>query len=121
MKFMSDNAIFNAAIKIASEAIELDRAKKYDLAADKYIQACETLNDFAKFCKNSKLKSLAEQKAIEYFRRADAITQMKKKKIKKYIKKEMDSRLKKELKQEIKKHIKDYKKKERAEKKSKKK
>ena len=76
---MGDNAIFNAAIKIANEAIQLDSEKKYDLAADKYIQACETLNDFAKFCKNTKLQALAKDKASQYFKRADYLTQHKKK------------------------------------------
>ncbi len=79
---MGDNAIFNAAIKIANEAIQLDKDKKYDEAADKYIQACETLNDFAKFCKNSKLKALAKEKALQYFKRADMLTEMQKKKLK---------------------------------------
>jgi vacuolar protein-sorting-associated protein 4 len=77
---MGDNKIFNAAIKIANEAIELDKEKKYDEAADRYIRACETLNDFAKFCKNSKLKGLAQEKAKQYFLRADMLTQMQKRK-----------------------------------------
>jgi vacuolar protein-sorting-associated protein 4 len=76
---MGDNAIFKAAIKIANEAIQLDSAKKYDQAADKYIQACETLTDFAKFCKNTKLQALAREKATQYFKRADYLTQNKKK------------------------------------------
>ena len=43
----SDNKIFNAAIKLANEAIELDKQKKFDAAADKYLRASETLNEFA--------------------------------------------------------------------------
>ncbi|MHA1619487.1 MAG: AAA family ATPase [Promethearchaeota archaeon] len=78
----NDNAIFNAAIKMANEAIVLDRDKKYDAAADKYLSASETLYDFAKFCKNSKLKALAIDKAKQYFKRADALTNIGKKKIK---------------------------------------
>ncbi|MHA1673506.1 MAG: AAA family ATPase [Promethearchaeota archaeon] len=78
----NDNAIFNAAIKMANEAIELDRGKKYDAAADKYLSASETLYDFAKFCKNSKLKALAIDKAKQYFKRADALTNIGKKKVK---------------------------------------
>lgn len=75
----NDNAIFNAAIKLANEAIQLDQGKQYDAAADKYLQASETLNDFAKFCKNSKLKALAQEKALQYFKRADQLTNRKKK------------------------------------------
>ncbi len=75
----NDNAIFNAAIKLANEAIQLDKIKEYDEAADKYLQASETLNDFAKFCKNSKLKALAQEKAVQYFHRADQLTNRKKK------------------------------------------
>lgn len=78
----NDNAIFNAAIKMANEAIELDRNKKYDQAADKYLSASETLYDFAKFCKNSKLKALAIDKAKQYFKRAEMLTNMTRKKIK---------------------------------------
>lgn len=78
----NDNAIFNAAIKMANEAIELDRNKQYDAAADKYLSASETLYDFAKFCKNSKLKALAIDKAKQYFKRAEILTNMKEKKIK---------------------------------------
>ena len=66
-RLMGDNAIFKAAIKIANEAIQLDSAKNYDQAADKYIQACETLTDFAKFCKNTKLQALAREKAVQYY------------------------------------------------------
>lgn len=79
---MGDNAIFNAAIKMANEAIQLDKNKRYDEAADKYLSASETLNDFAKFCKNSKLKALAKEKALQYFKRADMLTEMQKKKLK---------------------------------------
>lgn len=79
---MGDNAIFNAAIKMANEAIQLDKEKRYDEAADKYLQASETLNDFSKFCKNSKLKALAQEKALQYFKRADMLTEMQKKKLK---------------------------------------
>ncbi|MHA1718406.1 MAG: AAA family ATPase [Promethearchaeota archaeon] len=79
---MSDNKIFNAAIKLANEAIELDKQKQFDVAADKYLQATETLTEFAKFCKNSKLKKLAQEKAQQYFHRADMLTQLKNKKLK---------------------------------------
>ncbi|MCF2139926.1 MAG: AAA family ATPase [Candidatus Lokiarchaeota archaeon] len=78
----NDNAIFNAAIKMANQAIELDRNKQFDAAADKYLSASETLYDFAKFCKNSKLKALAIDKAKQYFKRAELLTNMSKKKIK---------------------------------------
>lgn len=78
----SDNKIFNAAIKLANEAIELDKQKQFDGAADKYLQATETLNEFAKFCKNTKLKKLAQEKALQYFKRADMLTQLKNKKLK---------------------------------------
>ena len=78
----SDNKIFNAAIKLANEAIELDKQKQFDIAADKYLQATETLNEFAKFCKNTKLKKLAQEKALQYFKRADMLTQLKNKKLK---------------------------------------
>ncbi len=77
-----DNAIFNAAIKIASEATTLDSQKQYDAAAEKYLTASETLNDFAKFCKNSKLKALAMEKATQYFKRAEQLTQLRNKKMK---------------------------------------
>ncbi|MHA1585254.1 MAG: AAA family ATPase [Promethearchaeota archaeon] len=78
---MGDNKLFDYAIKTANDAIVLDQSKKYDEAADKYLLACETLNDFAKFCKNSKLKVIAQEKARQYFQRADILTQMKKKKL----------------------------------------
>ncbi|MHA1796340.1 MAG: AAA family ATPase [Promethearchaeota archaeon] len=78
----NDNTIFNAAIKMANEAIELDKNKQYDAAADKYLSASETLYDFAKFCKNSKLKALAIDKAKQYFKRAELLTNMKEKKVK---------------------------------------
>ncbi len=78
----SDNKIFNAAIKLANEAIELDKQKQFDDAADKYLRASETLNEFAKFCKNTKLKKLAQEKALQYFKRADMLTQLKNKKFK---------------------------------------
>ena len=78
----SDNKIFNAAIKLANEAIELDKQKQFDVAADKYLQATETLNEFAKFCKNTKLKKLAQEKALQYFKRADMLTQLRNKKLK---------------------------------------
>jgi len=78
----SDNKIFNAAIKLANEAIELDKQKQFDDAADKYLRASETLNEFAKFCKNTKLKKLAQEKALQYFKRADMLTQLKNKKLK---------------------------------------
>lgn len=78
----SDNKIFNAAIKLANEAIELDKQKKFDDAADKYLRASETLNEFAKFCKNTKLKKLAQEKALQYFKRADMLTQLRNKKLK---------------------------------------
>ncbi len=78
----SDNKIFNAAIKLANEAIELDKKKDFDIAADKYLQATETLNEFAKFCKNTKLKKLAQEKARQYFHRADMLTQLRNKKLK---------------------------------------
>ncbi len=78
----SDNKIFNAAIKLANEAIELDKQKQFDIAADKYLQATETLNEFAKFCKNTKLKKLAQEKALQYFKRADMLTQLRNKKLK---------------------------------------
>ena len=78
----SDNKIFNAAIKLANEAIELDKQKQFDDAADKYLRASETLNEFGKFCKNTKLKKLAQEKALQYFKRADMLTQLKNKKLK---------------------------------------
>jgi vacuolar protein-sorting-associated protein 4 len=76
----SENAIFKAAIKLANEAIQLDNEKQVDAAADKYIQSAEALNDFAKFCKNPKLKKLAKDKAMQYFKRASLLTQLKNKK-----------------------------------------
>jgi len=78
----SDNKIFNAAIKLANDAIELDKQKQFDDAADKYLRASETLNEFAKFCKNTKLKKLAQEKALQYFKRADMLTQLRNKKLK---------------------------------------
>lgn len=67
---------------MAQVAIELDRDKKYDEASDKYLQAAETLNDFAKFCKNTKLKQHAQERALQYFKRAESLTELRKKKLK---------------------------------------
>ncbi len=72
----SDSNIFKAAIKLAEEAIAYDNNKKYELAIDKYVQAGEALNDFIRFCKNPKLKSLAKDKANQYIKRAKNLAEL---------------------------------------------
>src|SRR6056297_3932228 len=76
----SENKIFKAAIRLANEAIKYDNDKNYDAAIDKYIQAGETLNDFIRFCKNPKLKSLAKTKATQYISRAGKLSDLSNKK-----------------------------------------
>jgi vacuolar protein-sorting-associated protein 4 len=72
------------AIERAKEATELDSQKKYDAAFDKYLQAAEALNEFAKFSKNPKLKAVAEERAKQYIKRAQQVSDLlnKKQKIK---------------------------------------
>ena len=80
----SESRIWQMAIERAKEATELDSQKKYDAAFDKYLQAAEALNEFAKFSKNPKLKAVAEERAKQYIKRAQQVSDLlnKKQKIK---------------------------------------
>ncbi|MFX0102631.1 MAG: AAA family ATPase [Candidatus Hodarchaeota archaeon] len=67
---MSYNKLFNHALKLAEEAVRLDRQGMYDEALDKYTRAAETLLEFLKFNKNRKLKQIIEERMEEYIARA---------------------------------------------------
>lgn len=70
----SDSAIFQAAMKLAQEAIKLDSEKKSAEAAQKYMDAANALSKFIQFCKNPELKRLAEEKAKSYLNRYRILT-----------------------------------------------
>jgi vacuolar protein-sorting-associated protein 4 len=73
----TDSNLFTTAMKLAQEAVQLDNAKENAKASEKYLQAAEVLNDYIKFCKNPKLRDLAQDKAKQYISRARILSNMK--------------------------------------------
>ncbi|WEU39997.1 MAG: ATP-binding protein [Candidatus Odinarchaeum yellowstonii] len=69
---MSDmsHELFEAASKIAKEAVKLDKSNKWKPASEKYLKAADILLKLSKITENSKLKNICLKTAEQYIRRS---------------------------------------------------
>ncbi|MBD3351039.1 MAG: AAA family ATPase, partial [Candidatus Lokiarchaeota archaeon] len=78
----SNSKLFQYAQQIASEAVVLDKNKRFKEAAKKYTRAAEVLLEFTKFNKNQNLNQLCQEKIKEYINRADSLNKKFRKRVK---------------------------------------